>query len=124
MYSDFTYSHCQSHFTTTIGSYYTITQPILCNGDENGAIDITIDPTVGTPPFLINVYNDTTGTRLRNPDYGIASWRVYYNRYRRQFMFRTETIIIVNQILLLWISLPLILPVDPVVLRIRINYHY
>lgn len=40
-------------------------QPILCNGDENGAIDITIDNTSGTPPFLINVNNDTTGT-----DYG------------------------------------------------------
>jgi gliding motility-associated-like protein/uncharacterized repeat protein (TIGR01451 family) len=43
----------------------TQTQPILCNGDANGAIDITIDPNTGTPPFLINVYNDTTGT-----DYG------------------------------------------------------
>ncbi len=43
----------------------TQTQPILCNGDLNGAIDITIDPTSGTPPFQINVYNDTTGT-----DYG------------------------------------------------------
>ncbi|OAB78014.1 hypothetical protein ULVI_11045 [Cochleicola gelatinilyticus] len=41
------------------------TEPILCNGDENGAIDITIDPTQGTPPFLINVTNTTTGT-----DYG------------------------------------------------------
>jgi gliding motility-associated-like protein len=40
-------------------------QPILCNGDANGAIDITIDPTVGTPPFTINVNNDTTTT-----DYG------------------------------------------------------
>ncbi|MFK2821332.1 T9SS type B sorting domain-containing protein [Flavobacteriaceae sp. LMIT009] len=41
------------------------TQPILCNGDSNGAIDITIDTLVGVPPFTINVYNDTTGT-----DYG------------------------------------------------------
>ena len=40
-------------------------QPILCNGDANGSIDITIDNTVGTPPFTINVNNDTTGT-----DYG------------------------------------------------------
>ncbi len=37
------------------------TQPILCNGDANGAIEITIDNTVGTPPFTINVNNDTTG---------------------------------------------------------------
>ena len=40
-------------------------QPILCNGDANGAIDITIDTTTGTPPFTINVNNDTTST-----DYG------------------------------------------------------
>jgi gliding motility-associated-like protein/uncharacterized repeat protein (TIGR01451 family) len=41
------------------------TQPILCNGDANGAIDITIDTSFGTPPFVINVNNDSTST-----DYG------------------------------------------------------
>ncbi|NIK93658.1 chromophore lyase, partial [Mangrovimonas sp. CR14] len=41
------------------------TAPILCNGDTNGAMEITIDDTLGTPPFTINVFNDTTGT-----DYG------------------------------------------------------
>ncbi|WCO03127.1 T9SS type B sorting domain-containing protein [Psychroserpens ponticola] len=41
------------------------TQDILCNGDTNGAIDITIDTSVGTPPFVININNDTTST-----DYG------------------------------------------------------
>ena len=41
------------------------TQPILCNGDSNAAIHITINNTVGTPPFVINVFNNTTGT-----DYG------------------------------------------------------
>lgn len=39
--------------------------PNICNGDSNGSIDVTIDTSVGTPPFVINVYNDTTGT-----DYG------------------------------------------------------
>ncbi|ARV08540.1 chromophore lyase [Winogradskyella sp. PC-19] len=39
---------------------------ILCNGDLNGAIDITIDTSVGTPPFIINVNNDTLGTNFGN----------------------------------------------------------
>lgn len=41
------------------------TQPILCNGDSNAAIQITINNAVGTPPFVINVFNNTTST-----DYG------------------------------------------------------
>ncbi len=51
----------------------TQTQPILCNGDENGAIDITIDPTTGTPPFLINVNNDTTGTNYGTQTTGLPA---------------------------------------------------
>lgn len=43
----------------------TETQPILCNGDLNGAIEVIIDTTMGIPPFTINVFNDTTGV-----DYG------------------------------------------------------
>ena len=41
------------------------TQAILCNGDSNAGINITINNAVGTPPFVINVNNDTTAT-----DYG------------------------------------------------------
>jgi gliding motility-associated-like protein/uncharacterized repeat protein (TIGR01451 family) len=41
------------------------TQPILCNGDNNAAIQITINNTAGTPAFVINVFNNTTGI-----DYG------------------------------------------------------
>lgn len=40
-------------------------QAIRCNGDANGIIDITLDTTLGIPPFAINVYNSTTGI-----DYG------------------------------------------------------
>ncbi len=36
--------------------------PNLCNGDTNGSIQIVINNAVGTPPFVINVFNDTTGT--------------------------------------------------------------
>ena len=38
------------------------TQDILCHGDNNGAIDISIDPNLGTAPFSINVFNESTGT--------------------------------------------------------------
>lgn len=41
------------------------TQPILCSGDSNAAIQVTINNAVGTPSFVINVFNTTTGT-----DYG------------------------------------------------------
>ncbi len=37
----------------------------VCNGDLNGSIQVTINPSAGTPPFTINVYNTTTST-----DYG------------------------------------------------------
>ncbi|MGJ8593794.1 MAG: T9SS type B sorting domain-containing protein [Aquaticitalea sp.] len=47
-------------------SLVTQIQPILCNGDTNGAIQVTIDTSVGTPPFVINVFNDTTGTDFGN----------------------------------------------------------
>ena len=46
-------------------SVLTQTSSILCNGDTNAAINVVIDPTTGTAPFNINVYNNTTGT-----DYG------------------------------------------------------
>lgn len=48
-------------------------QPILCNGDLNGAIDITIDTTVGTPPFVINVNNDTTSTNYGTQTSGLPA---------------------------------------------------
>lgn len=53
--------------------FVTQTQPILCNGDENGAIDITIDPTTGTPPFQININNDTTGTNYGTQTSGLPA---------------------------------------------------
>ncbi|WP_051605508.1 T9SS type B sorting domain-containing protein [Sediminibacter sp. Hel_I_10] len=49
------------------------TQPILCNGDTNGAIEITIDNTVGTAPFVINVNNDTTGTDFGTQTSGLPA---------------------------------------------------
>ena len=49
------------------------TQPILCNGDLNAAIQITINNTVGTPPFVINVNNDTTGTNYGTQTSGLPA---------------------------------------------------
>lgn len=43
----------------------TQTQQILCNGDSTAAINVVIDTTVGTAPYVINVFNNTTST-----DYG------------------------------------------------------
>ncbi len=48
-------------------------QPILCNGDSNGAIDITIDTTVGVPPFTINVFNTTTSTDFGTQTSGLPA---------------------------------------------------
>ncbi|WP_179353852.1 T9SS type B sorting domain-containing protein [Winogradskyella vidalii] len=54
-------------------SLVTQTEPILCHGDTNGAIDVTIDTTTGTPPFVININNDTTGTDFGTQTSGLPA---------------------------------------------------
>ncbi|MEN3322154.1 T9SS type B sorting domain-containing protein [Mariniflexile soesokkakense] len=49
------------------------TQQILCHGDNTAAIQITIDNTVGTPLFVINVNNDTTGTNYGTQTSGLTA---------------------------------------------------
>lgn len=49
------------------------TQAIRCNGDSNGAIDVTIDASAGTPPFVINVLNTTTGTDFGTQTSGLPT---------------------------------------------------
>ncbi|MBP0902250.1 T9SS type B sorting domain-containing protein [Mariniflexile gromovii] len=49
------------------------TQPILCPGDSSAAIRITIDNTVGTPAFVVNVNNDTTGTNYGTQTSGLTA---------------------------------------------------
>ena len=70
------------------------TQPILCNGDSNGAIDITIDTTVGTPPFIINVNNDTTGTNYGNQTSGLPAGTYTITITDAKSCTGTETIVI------------------------------
>ena len=49
------------------------TQPILCNGDSNAAIQVTINNSVGTPGFVINVTNTTTGTNYGTQTSGLPA---------------------------------------------------
>ncbi|WP_458626527.1 T9SS type B sorting domain-containing protein [Winogradskyella sp. PC D3.3] len=70
------------------------TQPILCNGDTNGAIDVTIDTTVGTPPFTINVNNDTTGTDFGTQTSGLPAGSYTVTLTDSKMCTTTETIVI------------------------------
>ena len=47
--------------------------PNLCNGDFNGSIQVIINPAVGTPAFVINVYNNTTSTDYGTQTSGLPS---------------------------------------------------
>ena len=49
------------------------TQDILCNGDSNAAIDVTIDTAIGLPPYVINVNNDTVPTDFGTQTSGLPA---------------------------------------------------
>ena len=70
------------------------TQDILCNGDTNGAIDITIDTSVGTPPFVININNDTTGTNYGTQTSGLPAGNYTITLTDAKSCTTTETITI------------------------------
>jgi gliding motility-associated-like protein len=70
------------------------TQDILCNGDTNGAIDITIDTTVGTPPFVININNDTTGVNYGSQTSGLPAGTYTITLTDAKSCTATETITI------------------------------
>tara|TARA_R110002124_G_scaffold138576_6_gene302168 strand:+ start:102213 stop:111887 length:9675 start_codon:yes stop_codon:yes gene_type:complete len=72
----------------------TQTEPILCNGDSNGAIDITFDPTMGTPPYVINVNNDTTGTNYGTQTTGLPAGVYTITLTDANFCVDTDTITI------------------------------
>ncbi|MFB9055577.1 T9SS type B sorting domain-containing protein [Mariniflexile ostreae] len=50
-----------------------IGQNISCNGEETGALNITIDTSKGLAPFVINVLNTTTGTDYGTQTSGLAA---------------------------------------------------
>ncbi|WP_452224474.1 T9SS type B sorting domain-containing protein [Lacinutrix chionoecetis] len=70
------------------------TQNILCHGDSNGAIAITIDTTVGTAPFTINVNNDTTGTDYGTQTSGLEAGTYTITITDANSCFTTDTVII------------------------------
>jgi gliding motility-associated-like protein/uncharacterized repeat protein (TIGR01451 family) len=47
--------------------------PNLCFGDTDGTIIVNINYSVGTPPFTINVRNDTTGNNFGSQTSGLPS---------------------------------------------------
>ena len=70
------------------------TQPILCNGDSNAAIDITINTSVGTPAFVINVFNNTTGVDYGTQTSGLPAGNYTITLTDSKSCIDTETIII------------------------------
>ena len=70
------------------------TQPILCNGDSNAAIQIIINTSVGTPPFVINVNNDTTGTNYGTQTSGLTAGTYTITLTDSKSCTDTETIVI------------------------------
>ncbi len=69
-------------------------QDILCNGDSNGVIDISIDTTTGTPPFSININNDTTGTDFGNQTSGLPAGTYTITLTDSNLCTATESVIV------------------------------
>ena len=72
------------------------TQDILCNGDSNASIDITFNTTVGTPPFVINVFNTTSGTDFGTQTSGLPAGDYTITITDSKQCTDTETITIVQ----------------------------
>ncbi|REG86235.1 T9SS type B sorting domain-containing protein [Winogradskyella sediminis] len=75
-------------------SLVTLSEPILCNGDTNGAIDVTIDTSVGTPPFEINVTNTTTGMDYGTQTSGLTAGNYTVTLTDSKMCTATETVTI------------------------------
>lgn len=75
-------------------SLVVLTQNIQCSGDATGALEITIDTSVGTPPFVINVNNDTTSTDYGTQTSGLPAGTYTITVTDAKSCTATETIII------------------------------
>lgn len=47
--------------------------PVLCSGGDNGSLAVTIDTSVGVPPYTINVVNSTTSTNYGTQRFGLPA---------------------------------------------------
>ncbi|WP_082132695.1 T9SS type B sorting domain-containing protein [Bizionia psychrotolerans] len=72
----------------------TQTQPILCSGDSNAAIDVVINTTVGEPVYVINVYNTTTAVDYGTQTSGLSAGSYTITLTDNNSCTDTETIII------------------------------
>ncbi|WP_308993625.1 T9SS type B sorting domain-containing protein [Mariniflexile litorale] len=70
------------------------TQPILCSGDNSAAIQITIDNTVGTPAFILNIYNDSTLTDYGTQTSGLTAGTYIITLTDSKSCIDTESIVI------------------------------
>src|SRR5690606_9982888 len=70
------------------------TQDILCFGDDNGSIKVTIDTSVGTPPFVINIFNTTTNTDYGTQTSGLPAGSYTVSVTDAKSCTATETVII------------------------------
>ena len=75
-------------------SFIVQSQDILCNGESNGSLDITIDTSAGTPPFTINIYNDTTSTDYGNQTSSLPAGSYTITLTDANSCTDTETIVI------------------------------
>ncbi len=76
------------------------TQPVLCNGDSSAAIDITINNTVGTAPFFINVFNETTATDFGTQTSSLPAGNYTITLTDGNSCVDTETITIIEPLLI------------------------
>lgn len=72
----------------------TQTQQILCNGDSTGAINVVINTSVGTAPYVINVQNTTTGTNYGTQTSGLPAGNYLITLTDAKSCTDTETITI------------------------------
>ena len=72
----------------------TQTQQILCNGDSTAAINVVINTSVGTAPYVINVFNNTTSTNYGTQTSGLPAGNYTITLTDAKSCTDTETITI------------------------------